>query len=256
MRSTSPVAIARRSAISAVVAATSTYSRSQLTGTFISAPSVNVAELLAREKRASQGRREPAYRVEIRGRPRTTSGDALQPPRSRNTFAGGALKLPRQAQVVLPEKTEGWKPVTQHRDALEAHAEREPCPLLRVEPDELEQVRVDHARAGDLDPPRVTADRAAGAAAEKARDVRLERGLREREVVRAEAHLALLAEEPAHHVEERPLQVGHRDPAVDRETLDLVEDRRVRRVGRVAPVDAAERDHVNRRRLLLHDPDL
>ena len=45
-------------------------------------------------------------------------------------------------------------------------------------------------------------------------------------------------------------------PAVDREPFELVEDREVRRVDRVAPVDAAERDHVDRRLALLHDVDL
>ena len=56
----------------------------------------------------------------------------------------------------------------------------------------------------------------------------------------AETHLALLAEERPHHVQQRPLQVAHGDPAVDRKAFDLVEDRRVGRVGRVATVDAAE----------------
>ena len=45
-------------------------------------------------------------------------------------------------------------------------------------------------------------------------------------------------------------------PLVDGEPLDLVEDRAVRRVGRVAAVDAAERDHVDRRLLRLHHADL
>ena len=37
--------------------------------------------------------------------------------------------------------------------------------------------------------------------------------------------MPVLAEERAHQVEERPLQVGQRDAAVDDEALDLVEDR-------------------------------
>ena len=66
---------------------------------------------------------------------------------------------------------------------------------------------------------------AARAVAEEAGDVRLDRRLREREVVRPEAHRALLAEERAHHVQQRSLEVGERDAAVDGEPLDLVEDR-------------------------------
>src|SRR5919108_6553244 len=57
----------------------------------ISAPPGDVAALLAREKRARHGRREPAYRNQIRGRPRTKPGDALQPPGARMTLPGGAL---------------------------------------------------------------------------------------------------------------------------------------------------------------------
>ena len=53
-----------------------------------------------------------------------------------------------------------------------------------------------------------------------------------------------------------PAQVGERDPPVDGEPLDLVEDRRVRRVERVAAVGAAERDEVDRWLLRLHRPDL
>ena len=45
-------------------------------------------------------------------------------------------------------------------------------------------------------------------------------------------------------------------PLVDGEPLELVEDRVARRGDRVAPVDAADRDHVDRRRLLLEDVDL
>ena len=53
-----------------------------------------------------------------------------------------------------------------------------------------------------------------------------------------------------------PGQVGERDPLVDREPLDLVEHGRVRRVGRVAAVHAAERDDVDGRLLRLHRPHL
>ena len=55
---------------------------------------------------------------------------------------------------------------------------------------------------------------------------------------------------------ERPRQVGERDALVDRQPLDLVEDRRVGGVRRVAAVGAAERDDVDRRLLRLHRADL
>ena len=72
----------------------------------------------------------------------------------------------------------------------------------------------------------------------EARDVDLDARLGEREEVRAQAHLALVAEDRPGEREQRALEVGERDVLVDREALDLVELRRVRRVV-VAPVDAA-----------------
>ena len=102
----------------------------------------------------------------------------------------------------------------------------------------------------------MAAGSAAGAAADPAGDVRLHRGLGEREVVRAEADPPVGAEERAHEMEERPLQVGERDVAVDREPFELMEDRVVGRVDVVAPVDAPDRDHVHRRLVLLQREDL
>ena len=89
----------------------------------------------------------------------------------------------------------------------------------------------------------------------EARDVDLDARLGEREEVRAQAHVALVAEDRAREREQRALEVGERDVLVDREALDLVELRRVRRVA-VRPVDAPGDDDRDRRRLLLHRADL
>src|SRR5439155_24748432 len=62
--------------------------------------------------------------------------------------------------------------------------------------------------------------------------------------------------ERANHVQQPPLQVGAREALVDGEALDLVEDRIARRRDRVAPVDAADRNHVDRRLVLLESVDL
>src|SRR4029453_19468153 len=96
---------------------------------------------------------------------------------------------------------------------------------LWIDADVLEDLRVDDAGAAHLDPAAVLASAAALAAADPAGDVRLDRRLREREVVRAEADIAVWAVERPHHVQQRPLQVGERDPLVDGETLELMEDR-------------------------------
>src|SRR5207245_2666653 len=107
-----------------------------------------------------------------------------------------------------------------------------------------------------LDPAGMLADAAAAAVADEARHERLERRLGEREEVRREAGLALLSEQLAEQVSQRSLQVGERYAAVDGEAFDLVEDREVRRIRGVAPVAAAEGDHVDGRRLGLHHMDL
>ena len=74
--------------------------------------------------------------------------------------------------------------------------------------------------------------------------------------MRAKADAPLGPVQGAHHVQQRSFQVGERDALVDGEALELVEDRIARRRDRVAPVDAADRDHVDRRLLLLQDVDL
>ena len=94
------------------------------------------------------------------------------------------------------------------------------------------------ARAGDLQP-------AAFAPVEL--HVDLGRGLGEREERRPEAHLEVVAlEEAAQEIGVHALQVGEADVLVDPQALDLVEHRRVRRVG-VDAVGAARRDHLDRR---------
>jgi hypothetical protein len=65
--------------------------------------------------------------------------------------------------------------------------------------------------------------------------------------VRAQAHVAVVAEDRAGERQQRALEVGERDVLVDGEALDLVELRRVRGVV-VAPVGAAGTTDVQRRR--------
>ena len=91
--------------------------------------------------------------------------------------------------------------------------------------------------------------------AEEAEDVHLGRRLGEREERRPEADPAVRTEQLAGEQRERALEIAHRDAAVDRQTLDLVEHRRVRDVG-VPAVHAARADDPHRRLLPLHGPDL
>src|SRR5712692_6740646 len=136
-------------------------------------------------------------------------------PRARAVAEGTTLELPQEAEVVLPEGPDAGDSVAQLRRALDAHAEREAGVLVRIPADELVEVRVDHAGAAHLDPARALARRATCAAADRARHVGLHRRLREGEVMRTETHLALRPVQLPHHVEERPLEIGHRDALVD-----------------------------------------
>src|SRR4051794_914095 len=198
--------------------------------------------------------------LETASRAASSASGTLKSTYSRSQETGTLIsELAQEADVVLPQQPDVRQPVAEQRDPLEPEPEREARHLLgvvAVGADELVQLRVDHPRAAHLDPAGVLAHGAAAPVAEEARDVRLDRRLGEGEEVRAEADGAVGPEERAHEREQRPLQVGERDPAVDGEPLDLVEGRRVRRVDRVAAVDAAGRDHVDGRVAPLHRPHL
>ena len=108
-------------------------------------------------------------------------------------------------------------------------------------PQAIEHPRVDHPAAAPLDPARAVAVLGEP-------DVELRRRLGEREVRRPPAGDRVGAEQRAGQVVEGAAQVRHGQPAVDRQALDLVEDRGVRRVELVGPVDPAGRHDVDRRR--------
>ncbi len=67
--------------------------------------------------------------------------------------------------------------------------------------------------------------------------------------------LDLVAEIGREELFQHPFQVRHREVAVDRQPLDLVEHRRMGLV-HVHPVDPARGDHPDRRALRLHGADL
>ena len=74
--------------------------------------------------------------------------------------------------------------------------------------------------------------------------------------MRPELGAPLLAEQLPEQEFERPLEVRERNPLVDREPFDLMEDRRVRRIRGVTPVHATQRGDVDGRLLRLHRADL
>src|SRR5581483_3882962 len=96
-------------------------------------------------------------------------------------------ELPQEGEVVFVEAADVRDPVLQHRDALDAHAEREAGVRLGVDAAVLEHPGMHHAAAHDLDPARPLAHGAALRAADEARDVDLGARFREGEEARAEA---------------------------------------------------------------------
>ena len=115
-----------------------------------------------------------------------------------------------------------------------------------------------HAAAGRLDPaispthPAVGVLALTGEAVE--RDLRGRLG--EREVVDAEADLAIAPEDLTGERVERPLEIGHRELLVDGQALVLKEDALANGVGRLVAVAAPRDDDADRRLALLHHADL
>src|ERR671938_497382 len=147
MRSTPATDVLSRAASSSSGTSTSTYSRSHDSGTSISVRAGSSGRQLAREKQARLGRRERSYpedtgATEDNGRRRFSAARwwSMGPVRTR-------LKLPQEAEVVLPEHAQIGDAVPEHRYPLEAEPECEPRDLLRVVADISQHVRVDHPRS-------------------------------------------------------------------------------------------------------------
>src|SRR5262245_63173088 len=130
-------------------------------------------------RRSRGGRRSRAGR----GRCRRTPGASG----TRSSHRSAEAELREEAQVVVEEESDVVDLVLEDGDALDAHPEGPARHLLGIVADVAQDVRVNHARAEDLDPSPVLAEATAAAAALEAQDVRLRGRLREREERRAEA---------------------------------------------------------------------
>src|SRR3954471_3738460 len=121
--------------------------------------------------------RSPSQLVKTSRRASSSTG------RSKSTYSRSQLtgtfisELLQHADVVLPEEAQVGEAVTEHRDALDAEAEGEAGPDVRVVADVGEHLRIDPAGSAHLDPAGVLAHRAALSIAQKTRHVELDRGL-------------------------------------------------------------------------------
>src|SRR5690606_34804502 len=164
-------------------------------------------------------------------------------------------KLAQEPKIVLEEQADIVDAVTQHRDALDAHAEGKSRPALGVIPHVEQHLRVYRAGAQDFQPALVAAHPAAGAVAHDALNVHFRAGFGEGKIARAETHRAL-AQKLTRQDRQRAFQVGERHVFVDVQAFDLVEHRRVRGVRIVQAVHLAQRDDAHRRLLREHGADL
>src|SRR6516162_5300053 len=98
-----------------------------------------------------------------------------------------ASELGEKPEIALEEEPDVVYPELEHRDSLDAHAERPPRHRLGVVADVAEHLRVHHAAAENLEPPRLLTHAAAAPLAEEAEHVHLRRRLGEGEERWAEA---------------------------------------------------------------------
>src|SRR4249919_2931815 len=156
----------------------------------------------------------------------------------------GSGELLEEAHVVLEEAAQIVDAVTQHREALHAHAEGIAGVFLRIDADVAKHVRMDHAAAQHLEPARGSVRLLPG-------DIDFGGGLSEGEIAGTEAHFEIALEECAYEFGQRALEVGEARVLVDEQAFALVEHWRVGLVA-IAAVDLAERDHAQRRLVAEH----
>src|SRR5437867_698276 len=90
-----------------------------------------------------------------------------------------SCELAQEAQIVLEEETDVVDAVLEHGDALDAHPEGPTGDFFGIVADVPQHLRVDHARAEDLEPTGLLAHATAVATAQEADHVDFRRGLGE-----------------------------------------------------------------------------
>ncbi len=131
-----------------------------------------------------------------------------------------------------------------------------PVNLFRVVADRLEDRWMHHPAAAQLDPPGSLAHRTTGAVALPAAEVDFRARLRSTERSSSGSGRDVRRKHLARERQQRPLQIGQRQPFADGQPFDLSEGRRVRQVQIVAPIDTAGHDDADRRLVRLHVADL
>src|SRR5581483_6410045 len=123
---------------------------------------------------------------------RASAADRRTRAASARRIAWRSDELRQEAQIALVEQAQVVDAVAEHRQPVGSEAEGEADVAFGIDAAVREHVGMRLARAGDLEPARLSAHAAARAAAEHAAHVDLGRGLGEREERGAEARADLL----------------------------------------------------------------
>ena len=142
--------------------------------------------------------------------------------------------------------------ILKHGNTLQAYAKSKSLVLVRIDAAHLQYMRMYHAAAEDLNPSLTLAHPAALAAALEAGNVYLCAWLREREVMRAELNLRVLAEKLTRELCKCALQICEGDMFVNYQSLNLMEIRRMCRIQLVSAEYASRSDHADRQLSLFH----
>src|SRR6266550_1190996 len=164
-------------------------------------------------------------------------------------------ELPQEADIVLEEQAEVGDVVLEHRQAVQPGAEGKAGIVVRVDAAVAEYLRMDHARAQDLQPAALAASTTrspANSTRHRRRDARFRKG----EMIAENADAPIGTEQRKREVFDGSLQVGKTNVAIDDEAFELIELGSVRGVRRVPPVDGARSDDPDRRLMALHVADL
>src|SRR3954447_22291042 len=135
------------------------------------------------------------------------------------------------AHVVLEQLAQIGHAVFQHRDTVDAHAPGKALVDVGIDAAGAQHVRMHHAAAENFQPVLALAETNFALVA-PALDVDLERGLRERKERRPESHVDVIdLEERLAELVQDPFEVPEMRSLVDHEAFDLVELRRMGRIG-------------------------
>jgi len=144
-----------------------------------------------------------------------------------------------EANIALDHVSHVGDVVAEHQSPLDSHTEGKALVLVGVDSCGEEDVSVHHAAAAPFDP--------AGTVAEsRMPNIHFGARLSKGEIVRPQAHFGVLAKHRLRQMVQRASEVRHGEAAVNRDSLNLVEHRRVGGIELVGSIHPSGRDDIDR----------